>query len=261
MRSDTIWNFLRRSLAALACIAILGFVLPHAWAGQHVLSPSQADAVRQIVREYLINNPEVILEAIEALKRREEASTEAKVQRVIQERRDELLNDPDSPVGGNPQGDVTLVEFFDYRCPYCKRVHPSIQALLREDRNLRFVYKEWPILGAESVFAARAALAARAQGKYHAFHGALMEARSALTESAVLAAAKSTGLDVDQLKRDITGQKESIDGSLARTSDLAAALDIRGTPAFVVGDLVIRGAIGIEDLRKVIADVRRRRAR
>ena len=261
MRSDAIWNLARRGLAALACVALLGLLLPRAWAGQHALSPAQADAVQQIVREYLINNPEVILEAIEALKRREQVGAEARVQRVLQERRDELINDPESPVGGNPQGDVTLVEFFDYRCPYCKRVHPSIQALLQEDRNLRFVYKEWPILGTESVFAARVALAARAQGKYHAVHAALMDMRSTLTEGAVFAAAKSAGLDIDQLKRDIAAQKENADASFARTSNLAAALDIHGTPAFVVGDLVIPGAIGMEDLKKAIAEVRSRRKR
>jgi protein-disulfide isomerase len=261
MRLQSILAVVRRSGAVLAFVALLALSPPHAWAGQHELSPAQSDAVRQIIREYLINNPEVILEAIEALKRREEAGAEAKVQRALRERRDELFNDPDSPVGGNPQGDVTLVEFFDYRCPYCKRVHPDLQALMQEDRNLRFIYKEWPILGAESVFAARAALAARAQGKYHAFHAALMEVRGTLTEAIVLGAAKTAVLDVDQLKRDIAAQKEKTEASFARTSDLAAALEIRGTPAFVIGDLVIRGAIGMEDLKKVIADVRSRRAR
>jgi protein-disulfide isomerase len=241
------------------CVALLANI-PPAVASAHGLSAEQANDVRQIVRELLRDNPEIILDAIEALQARDQASAEERARSVIRARRDELLNDPDSPVAGNPAGDITLVEFFDYQCPYCKRVHPTIQALLRDDPSLRFVYKEWPILGAASVYAARAALAARAQGKYQELHAALMETRGTLSESSVLAAARAAGLDVDRLKRDMDAQVKTAEASFARTMALARALDIRGTPAFVVGDTVIRGAVDAGSLKKIVAEARRRAA-
>lgn len=170
--------------------------------------------------------------------------------RALRARRDKLLNDPDSPVAGNCDGDVTRVELFADHCPSCKRVHAGVQELLRADRNIRFADKEWPLRGPDSVFAARA------PGKDHPFHAALMDARGALTEAAVLAAAKGVGLDVDRLTRAIAAERDRTDASFARTSDLAAALEIRGTAAFVIGDVAIRGAIDIEDFKKVIADAR-----
>src|SRR6188508_3369018 len=121
---------------------------------------------------------------------------------TLVERRKEILDDPESPVGGNPKGDVSVVEFFDYRCPYCKQVMPALDALLAKDKQLRFVYKEFPVLGPDSVHAARAALAARKQGKYEAMHRALMAVKGQLDEAAILKVAASVGLDIDRLKAD-----------------------------------------------------------
>ena len=166
-------------------------------------SAEQRQAIEAIVRDYLIKNPDVMLEVLEAAK--EKISNDAQAQRAaaLAERRQEIFEDPNAPVVGNPQGDVTLVEFFDYRCPYCKQVAPAIEALLGEDKKLRIVYKEFPVLGPESVTAARAALAARKQGKYEALHRALMEMKGQINEAAIFNAAKSAGIDVERLKRDM----------------------------------------------------------
>jgi protein-disulfide isomerase len=150
---------------------------------------------------------------------------------------------------------VTLVEFFDYRCPYCKQVSPSLQALLKEDPKLRVVYKEFPVLGRESVFAARAALAARKQGKYELFHNALMALKGQLGDDIVLKTAGAVGIDVEKLKADM-GAPE-IEAQIRRNHELAQALDIRGTPAFIVGTTLIPGAVDVATLRQKIAEARK----
>ena len=128
-------------------------------AAEDALSPGQKRAVEEVVREYLRRNPEVLLEAIGAMRAKRDAEQQTKVQKNLVSLRGDLENDPTSPVGGNPLGNVTIVEFFDYQCPYCKRVFPSVQTLLKTDGNIRYVFKEFPILGPQSVVAARAALA------------------------------------------------------------------------------------------------------
>jgi protein-disulfide isomerase len=168
----------------------------------------------------------------------------------------DLLHDPNSPVLGNPRGAVTVVEFFDYRCPYCKQVEPALEALLGEDRQLRFVYKEFPVLGADSVTASRAALAAKKQGKYDAFHRAMMTLKGQINEAAVFKTAESVGLDVERLKRDIASPE--VARALKANTDLAEALDIRGTPAFVIGDEIVPGAIDLASLKQLIATARKK---
>lgn len=259
IKRSSAFGRIRVLLVALGLLAWLG--TPVALAGSHGFSPEQTDTIRQIVRDYLVKNPEIILEAIEALKARDQANAETRARQVLATRRAELLDDPGSPVAGNPNGDVAVVEFFDYRCPYCKKAHPTIQALLREDKNIRFVYKEWPILGPSSVYAARAALAARNQNRYIEFHGALMDVRGNLDEAAVLRAAAAAGLDVERLKRDMETQTADLEKIFTRNDDLARSLGITGTPAFVIGDVIVRGATDMESMKKVVADVRRRAPR
>ncbi len=167
---------------------------------------------------------------------------------------DEVFRDPDSPVGGNPKGDVTLVEFFDYNCPYCRQMAPVMTQAEADDPRLRIVYKEFPILGPGSVVAAKAALAANKQGKYVAFHRALYQIRGPVEESKVLAAAATLGLDVDRLKADM--QDPAIAGLLGRTLKLAQALRITGTPGFVAGDQILVGATDLKTLQAVLQVVR-----
>jgi protein-disulfide isomerase len=157
-------------------------------------------------------------------------------------------------VGGNPDGDVTLVEFFDYNCPYCRSVAPVMNEAEAADSQLRIVYKEFPILGPNSVYAAKAALAAHRQGHYLAFHQALMQANGKADSNLVLAVAAEVGLDAERLKTDMEDPaiQEAIDRNLA----LAQALRITGTPGFVVGRQILRGAVDLKTLQQVIQEAR-----
>ncbi|MBW7851687.1 MAG: DsbA family protein [Rhodospirillales bacterium] len=220
--------------------------------------PLTEDDVADIVERTLRDKPELVLEAIEELQRRDIAATE---RRVIAERAAEIFDDPAAPVGGNPQGDIALVEFFDYRCGYCKRVHPVIEKLLAEDGNIRFVYKEFPILGPDSDYAARAALASRPQGKYQAFSDALMSARGNLDQARVHAIAAEVGLDLAELKQTMTAQRTEIDKAIALNHDLARDLAINGTPAFVLGETVVRGAVDYDTIKRLVAETRAKQQR
>jgi protein-disulfide isomerase len=247
-----LFNF-RGAALGLALLVAAALTGPPAWAAE-TFTAEQRQAIETIVRDYLIKNPEVMLEVLEAAK--DKLSSDAQAQRAaaLAEKRQEIFDDPNAPVAGNPKGDVTLVEFFDYRCPYCKQVAPSLETLLGEDKQLRIVYKEFPVLGADSVTAARAALAARKQGKYEPLHRALMDVKGQINEAAILNAAKSIGIDIERLKRDMVAPE--IDRMLQANHQLAAALDIRGTPAFIVGNEVVPGAVGIDELRQLIAAAR-----
>ena len=217
------------------------------------VTPAQRSAFEGIIRDYLLENPAIIREAMQLLQQREEAEKQALAARAVKERQDELLRDASSPVGGNPDGDITIVEFFDYNCGYCKRVVPSVAETLANDPNVRVVYKELAILGQESVFAARAALAARRQGKYLAFHEALMTAERA-DDQAVVALSKRLGLDQAKLLEDM--RDPEITKILESNYQLANALGINGTPAFVIGERMIPGAMDAAGLAEIIAQER-----
>lgn len=220
------------------------------------LTPEQERAIQKLIIKTIKQRPELIPEALKSLEAKKKYSEEELVQQTLINRSDDIYRNADDPVGGNPEGDVTLVEFFDYRCGYCKRVHPSVMKLLKEDGNIRYVYKEFPILGPDSVYAARAALASRAQGKYTEFSKALMESRGALGKGKVLAIARKSGLDTAALEAEMTARKDSIEKIIQQNYQLAQDLNIKGTPGFVIGDLVIRGALEFEDLKSVVAQTR-----
>jgi protein-disulfide isomerase len=225
-------------------------LMPSGPAAAAEFTPQQRQAIEAILRDYLTKNPEVMLDALQAAKDKMEGESRDKASAALATRRHEIFDDPDAPVAGNPKGDVSLAEFFDYRCPYCKQVVPAIEALLAEDRQLRFVYKEFPVLGPDSVTAARAALAARKQGKYDAMHRALMGVKGQINEAAVFKLASSVGLDLERLKRDMAAP--DIDRMLKANANLAAALDIRGTPGFVIGNEIVPGAISLDALKQLI---------
>ena len=212
------------------------------------------DAFERRVRDYLLEHPEIIVKAIERYQKRQRAAEESEAQAILKARADEIFRDPDSPVGGNAKGDTTVVEFFDYNCPYCRRVAPLMIEAEGADANLRIVYKEFPILGANSVFAARAALAAHRQGKYAEFHKTLIAADGVADKDKVLEVAAKIGLDLDRLKRDMDDPaiQKLIDKNLA----LARALRINGTPSFVAGDQIVRGAIDLKALEVLIQQAR-----
>jgi protein-disulfide isomerase len=206
------------------------------------------------LRDFVMRNPQILVEAQQLAERSKQEAENAAVGRIIASRARDIFEDPDSPVGGNPQGGVSLVEFFDYNCPYCRRVTPTLTEIEKSDSDLRLVYKEWPILGAGSEFAARAALASRQQGLYVEFHQALMQASGKVDEAAVLEVARRIGLDVDRLKQDM--QAPEIGRAIQRNQELAQALGIRGTPSFVIGDDMLRGAASADVIRGYISRAR-----
>ncbi len=238
---------------ALACTFLA--IAPAGPLGAAEISPEQRKAIEAIIHDYLMQNPDVLIDALREAEAKANSEADVKAAQVLRDRRHEVFDDPATPVGGNPQGDVTVVEFFDYRCPYCKQVHPAIQKLLDQDRKLRFVYKEFPVLGEQSDIAAHAALAARLQGRYEAFHNAMMAAKGQITEDQVYRIAGSIGLDVDRLKRDMTDPE--IERALSANKSLAKALDLRGTPGFVIGDHIVPGAIDLDALKTMVADARK----
>ena len=218
------------------------------------MSPEQVQAVERIVHDYLLRNPQVILDAVEQLEQKRNDEAQAAAKSAMATHRDELLHDPDAPVAGNPTGDVTIVEFFDYRCPYCKQVEPSLAQLRKEDSKLRFVYKEFPILGPDSVIASHAALAARKQNKYQALHDALLAAHGQLDETTVLKIAADAGLDAKRLKTDMDSPE--IGKIISRNMELAHVLNINGTPGFLIGDQLVPGAVDLDTLKKLVAEAR-----
>jgi protein-disulfide isomerase len=220
------------------------------------LTPEQKQAVEGIVHDYLLTHPEFLIEVAHAAQQKIKQDKADDARQAIATYRKQLFADATSPVGGNPDGDVTIVEFFDYRCPYCKQVEPALEALIGEDRQLRLVYKELPVLGADSVTASRAALAAKKQGKYDALHRALMLLKGQINEAAVLKTAESVGLDVERLKRDMASPE--IARALKANTELAEALEIRGTPGFVIGNEIVPGAIDLATLKQMIATARRK---
>jgi protein-disulfide isomerase len=215
------------------------------------MSQSEFD---QRVHNYILAHPEVLVEALQSLDARQRAADAAATKAALSKRADDLFRDKESPVGGNAQGDVTVVEFFDYNCPYCRQVAPVIEQAVADDPQLRIVYKEFPILGPDSLFAAKAALAAARQGKYGEFHKALYGVKSRVTEAVVMKVAAGIGLDMTRLKSDM--QQPDIEGSISRNAELAQALGITGTPGFVVGDRIFPGATDLETMKKLIEQAR-----
>ncbi len=205
-------------------------------------------------RTYLLDNPEIIAEAIQRLDAQRQASETDELKTVLRDRHAEIFNDPTAPVLGNASGDVTLVEFFDYNCPYCRKAAPLLDEAEAADSGLRLVFKEFPILGPGSTFAARAALASQKQGKYEVFHDAMMAHSAAIDESSTLEIAHQVGLDVDQLQKDM--EDPAIEEAIKRNLALAGDLRINGTPSFVIGEEIIRGLTDLPTLQGVIADAR-----
>ncbi len=237
----------------LACTIVASMVLPQA-ARSAEFSESQRSEIGGIIRDYLLNNPEVLREAFEELQRREQMAEAERAQTNIREHAASIFRSDKDLVIGNPDGKVTLVEYFDYNCGFCKRALPDVLKLVDEDKDLRIVIKEFPILGPGSTFAARAALASGKQGKYWEFHLALLEQRGAVNEQSVMRVAKKIGLDVDKLKADMTSPE--IENTLRSNMAIAQLLGINGTPAFIIDDKLIPGAVGYETLAGTVNQIR-----
>lgn len=244
----------------LACRLLLTafLIFPTAVLAQE-RSPGKAE-IESIVRNYLLEHPEILIEMSQKLQERQAAAKRNNAQTALTTRRQELFGGDDSMAVGaaaNKPGVLTMVEFFDYRCGYCKRVVPVLKKLMAEDPNLRIVYKEFPILGPDSKKAAVAALAAQKQNRYLQYHEALMRS-SDFSDAALESIAKETGLDVERWKKDMASPE--LQATIDRNHALAAALGIEATPAFVIGDEIVPGAMDESGFRALITKARQKSA-
>ncbi len=171
-----------------------------------------------------------------------------------------VLRDPDIPVAGNADGDITIVEYFDYNCPYCRRIEPELQQVVHDDGKIRLVLKDWPILGPVSVVAARMALASKYQDKFAEAHQALIGVASKLSEPRIGELLAGAGIDVDRMKRDLAKNAKDIDSILARNNEQASAFGFKGTPSFIVGKFRVPGVLTMAQFEQVIADARKAKA-
>jgi|LWDU01.1.fsa_nt_gi protein-disulfide isomerase len=221
------------------------------------LNVQQRKEVKDIIRKYLQKNPDVIIESIQKMRKQQEHQAKERSLKNLIIYKELILNDPTSPIAGNPEGDVTVVEFFDYSCGYCKRIFPHLKRLINEDKNIRFVFKELPILSPQSELAARAALAAWRQDKtkYIGIHSEFMKLNGRFSEVRILRIAKNKGLNLAQLKKDMGSL--ALDKAIAGNRQLAQKMNITGTPGFIIGNNIIPGAVELETLKKLIAKVRK----
>ena len=210
------------------------------------------EEIEAIVRAYLMEHPEIIVEALQDFEAKRAEEEERRATEAISTLIQQLNENELSPVGGNPDGDVTIVEFYDYNCPYCKREAPEITKLLAEDGNIRFVYKEWPILSPDSEVAARVALAAWQQDEetYFQLHDTLMAHRGKLDKATIMAYAEAAGLDMAQLEKDMTSA--AVEAEIQHVRQLAEQIGLTGTPAYIIDGKLVPGAVGIEELRKMV---------
>ena len=239
---------------ASGLITTLGLSPADAQSDAGSMTAEQKAAFEKVVRDYILENPEIISEAIERLRVKQRLAEAQADKETLVANRAAIFKDADAPVGGNPKGDITVVEFFDYRCGVCKRIHPIVNELVKTDSNIRRVYKEWPILGPASVLATRAVIASRKQGKYIPFHEAMMEANSDYSTPAIMEIAKSVGIDTERLRKDMAAPE--VDKIISKNYALADKLGLNGTPSFVIGDTLLRGGRDLESLRAIVAEAR-----
>lgn len=210
-------------------------------------SPELTDAA---IERYIRAHPEVIEQSLQGLLAKREAELKERHKAALATKQDELLHDPTSPVSGNPKGEITLVEFYDYRCGFCKKAAPAVTELQKIDPRVRVVYKDFPILGELSELAAKAALASQAQGKHQAFHEALLASHVDMSKEAILKIAGSVGLDTKRLEADMTNPKWQ--AVIDRNRTLARELGISGTPGFIVGNELVPGWLDLNGLKELI---------
>jgi protein-disulfide isomerase len=249
-------NFLMRSVAAAAVVAMVQASPERAYSQS--FNDSQRGEIQRIIKEYLLANPEVLQEAMAELERRHFAADAEKHRETIKRNAELLFRSPRQVTVGNLQGDVTMVEFFDYNCGYCKRALNDMTELLKTDPKLKFVLKEFPVLGPASVEAAQVAVAVRMQDrtgkKYLDFHQKLLLGRGQADRARALAAAKEAGLDMARLEKDLAS--DEVRASLEESYKLAEALGLNGTPSYVVGNDVVIGAVGLAALKEKISNAR-----
>jgi protein-disulfide isomerase len=250
---------LRARLSVLPALA-LSLALPAALPAQaQSFSADQREEIGHIVKDYLVAHPEVIQDVMAELEKRQQSAEAEKHREAVVENKATIFSSPHQVVLGNPQGNVTMVEFFDYNCGFCKRALGDMLDLIKSDSNLKFVLKEFPVLGEGSVEAARVAVAARMQDttgkKYIEFHQKLLGSRGAADKMRALAVAKEVGFDMARIEKDMGS--DEVKKTIEENMKLAEALGVNGTPSYVVGEEVVVGAVGIDALREKIGAERK----
>jgi protein-disulfide isomerase len=245
-------TFVRSLLCSLAA-AVLIAAAPRAVQAQG-FTPAQRGEIEAIIKDYLIKHPEVLEEVMREMEKRQSAAESAKAQKAVADNAQMLFNSPRQVTLGNPKGDVTMVEFFDYNCGYCKRAMTDMMDLMKADPNLRVVLKEFPVLGEASVQAAQVAIALNMQDKggkkYLDFHQKLLSGRGAIDKNKAMATAKEVGADMARLEKDLASPE--IKATLEETFKLAEPLGLNGTPSYVIGKDVVIGAVGQTELKSKI---------
>ncbi len=244
-----------------SALALTAVPAPAAAQENMTLSPKQVEAVKKVVRDYLMEHPEVLGEALEALREKMRAQAESDALKMVEARKDDIFSNPDDPVGGNLKGDIVVVEFFDYNCGFCKQTFDPVWEAVKADGKVKVVMKELPILGPDSVVASRVALVAKAQSqaKYDEVHRAFMKFRGRLDEKAIFRLAGEAGMNVEQLKKDMASP--DIDRQLKKASELARSLEIGATPTFIVGDRILSSALDQPTLKQLIDNARKAQAK
>jgi len=246
---------LLRSTAAALCLAVVAAAPVHAQS----FNDAQRGEIERIVKEYLIAHPEVLQEVMTEFEKRQNAADLEKQIAGVRQHKEVLFNSTHQVTLGNPQGNVTMVEFFDYNCGYCKRALSDMLQLIKTDPNLKVVLKEYPVLGPGSLEAAQVAVAARMQDKtgkkYLDFHQRLLGARGPADKAHALAAAKEAGFDMARIEKDLAS--EEVRETLRETMKIADAIGVNGTPSYVIGTDVVVGAQGYDVLKEKVDAARR----
>jgi len=246
-----------KRLILSAALAALTTVNPAFATDIITMTDVERDVFRAEVRAYLLENPEVLLEAIAVLEDRQAAEAVNTEAALLLENADEIFNDGVSYVGGNPDGDVTIVEFTDYRCGYCKKAHPEIAELIASDGNIRLIYKEFPILGPDSLTAANFAMATlmvSGPEAYKSINDALMEMRGVPSNETFINMANEHGLDTDAVMAKM--KSDEVSQAIQANRALGQRLNISGTPTFIIGDQFVRGYLPLDNMRAVVKDIR-----
>jgi protein-disulfide isomerase len=249
-------NSFCRSFAA-ATAMLLALAVNGAAQAQSI-SPSQKSEIEAIIRSYLLANPELLQEVMAEMEKRQSAAESEKARGAIKQYSEVIFNSSRQVVVGNPQGDVTMVEFFDYNCGYCKRAMVDMMDMMKSDPKLRVVLKEFPVLGQGSVEAAQVAVAVRMQDKtgkkYLDFHQKLLNGRGQVDKARALAAAKESGLDMARIEKDLAS--EEVKATLEESFKVAEALGLNGTPSYVIGGDIVIGAVGLQQLKAKVSNAR-----
>jgi protein-disulfide isomerase len=247
---------IRRYLPALALAAGLA-ATPALAFDVEAMSGDERAAFREEVRAYLLENPEVIMEAVAVLERKQAAEQVANDASLVTVNAEAIFNDGFSHIGGNPDGDITFVEFVDYKCGYCRKAYPELQTLIEQDGNIRIIYKEFPILGEESLLASRFAVSAQlvaGEDAYGALHDAMMTMRGSMTEASLTGLADDLGFDGGAIAAGMTDPQ--VDTIIGENHALAGRLQITGTPTFVMEDQLLRGYVPLDGMQQIVAELR-----